>query len=186
MTPEPLTPGFAAKPVLTGEKTVLRPFTAADADTMAEIIEDPEVLRFTGESPNDLTPGFLRSWYGSRSAQTDRLDLAVTDRATGQLVGEVVLYEWDPADRACTFRTLLGPAGRNRGIGTEAVRLVVGHGFDHIGLHRIALDVFGHNHRAHHVYEKVGFTEEGRTGGPYDEIRMSVLAPDWAKHRGRP
>ncbi|MFD3560150.1 GNAT family N-acetyltransferase [Streptomyces sp. NPDC058686] len=193
MTQEPQATGFSVKPVLTGEKTVLRPFTAADADTMAEIIDDPEVRRFTGDSPSDLTLESLRAWYGSRSAQPDRLDLAVTDRATGELVGEVVLHEWSPAHRSCTFRTLVGPAGRGRGIGTEAMRLIVGHGFERLGLHRVALDLFSHNHRARHVYEKVGFVEEGvvrqsvlRDGQWYDETLMSVLAPEWAEHRGRP
>ncbi|MFF2506065.1 GNAT family N-acetyltransferase [Streptomyces sp. NPDC058067] len=193
MTHEPPAADFSLKPVLTGEKTVLRPFTAADADTMAEIIDDPEVLRFTGDSPNELTPDFLRSWYGSRNAQPDRLDLAVTDRATGELLGEAVLHDWDPARRSCTFRTLLGPTGRDRGIGTEAVRLIVGHGFERLGLHRIDLDVYSHNHRARHVYEKVGFTEAGvtgesvlRDGERHDATLMSILAPDWAKHRGRP
>jgi hypothetical protein len=32
---------FSVKPVLTGAKTILRPFTASDADGMWEIIQDP-------------------------------------------------------------------------------------------------------------------------------------------------
>jgi RimJ/RimL family protein N-acetyltransferase len=160
---------------------------------MAEIIDDPEVRHFTGDPSNELTLDSLRAWYGSRSAQPDRLDLAVTDRATGRLVGEVVLYDWDPVHRSCTFRTLVGPEGRGRGLGTEAVRLIVGHGFESLGLHRIALDLFSHNHRARRVYEKAGFVEEGvtrqsvlRDGQWYDQTLMSVLAPEWAEHGGRP
>lgn len=178
---------FSVKPVLTGEKTVLRPFTEADADTMAQIIEDPEVVRFTGESSSELTLERLRSWYGSRAEQPDRLDLAVTDRATGELVGEVVLYEWDPAARSCTFRTLIGPRGRGRGLGTEAARLVVGHGFEQLGLHRIQLEAYAYNHRALRVYEKVGFVVEGnrrevefRAGRWVDEVVMAVRDHEWA------
>lgn len=63
---------FSVKPVLTGDRTVLRPFTEADSETMWEIIGDPEVERFTGESPAELTPERVRAWYGSRSAQPDR------------------------------------------------------------------------------------------------------------------
>ncbi|GAB2458213.1 hypothetical protein GCM10027162_63270 [Streptomyces incanus] len=84
---------FTGKPTLTGDRTVLCPFTEADADTMWEIIRGPEVVRFTFDPSVGLTPGKTRSWYGSRSAQPDRLGLAVTDRATGDLVGEVVLNE---------------------------------------------------------------------------------------------
>nr|WP_240449251.1 GNAT family protein [Streptomyces harenosi] len=178
---------------MTGEKTVLRPFTEADADVMHAIVHDPEVVRFTFEPSTELTPDHLRSWYGSRADAPGRLDLAVTDRATGELLGEVVLYAWDPAARACSFRTLLGPRGRGRGIGTEATRLIVGHGFERLGLHRIALEVYGHNHRARRVYEKAGFVVEGvrreaarRDGAWVDEVLMAVLDREWAAHRGRP
>ncbi|MFF1449407.1 GNAT family N-acetyltransferase [Streptomyces sp. NPDC058274] len=184
---------FSDKPVLTGAKTVLRPFTEDDAVGMAGIIEDPDVIRFTFEPSTDLTLERLRSWYGSRGDSDDRLDLAVTDRATGELLGEVVLYDWDPRNRSCTFRTLIGPRGRGRGIGTEATRLIVGHGFEQLGLHRIALEVYGHNHRARRVYEKVGFVTEGvrreaqlRDGEWTDEVLMSLLAPEWNAHRGHP
>ena len=177
---------FSVKPVLTGERTVLRPFTEADADTIWEIIQDPEVIRFTFEPSTELTPEKLRSWYGSRSAQPDRLDLAVTDRESGEVVGEVVLYEWDPAARSCTFRTLIGPRGRGRGIGTEATRLIVGHGFEQLGLHRIQLEVYGDNHRALRVYEKAGFVVEGvrreaawRNGEWVDDVVMAILDREW-------
>ncbi|GGQ68339.1 GNAT family N-acetyltransferase [Streptomyces flaveolus] len=184
---------FSVKPVLTGQKTVLRPFTEADAEGMWEIVNDPEVVRFTFPPDSELTPERLRGWYGSRGAQPDRLDLAVTDPADGELLGEVVLYEWDPANRSCTFRTLIGPRGRGRGVGTEATRLIVGHGFEQLGLHRVQLDVYGTNHRALRVYEKAGFVVEGvrreaawRDGEWVDEVLMAVLDHEWAVHRGRP
>ncbi|HLL34498.1 MAG TPA: GNAT family protein [Streptomyces sp.] len=177
---------FSVKPVLTGERVVLRPFTADDATTMWEIIGDPEVVRYTFEPSTDLTPERLRAWYGSRSEQPDRLDLAVTDRASGELVGEVVLHDWDPQARSCTFRTLIGPRGRGRGLGTEATRLIVGHGFEQLGLHRIQLEAYGHNHRALRVYEKVGFVVEGvrreaafRDGAWVDEVLMALLDREW-------
>jgi RimJ/RimL family protein N-acetyltransferase len=184
---------FSVKPVLTGEKTVLRPFTEDDADVIAPILDDPEVIRFTFPPSGELTLERLRSWYGSRAGRADRLDLAVTDRATGELVGEVVLYEWDPAAGSCTFRTLIGPRGRGRGLGTEATRLIVGHGFERLGLRRITLELYSDNHRARHVYEKAGFVEEGvrrrallRDGIWIDETLMAVHAHEWAAHRGHP
>ncbi|WP_280876983.1 GNAT family N-acetyltransferase [Streptomyces pseudovenezuelae] len=182
---------FSVKPALTGDKVVLRPVTAGDADGIWEIVQDPEVVRFTFEPSTELTPEHLRSWYGSRADAPDRLDLAVTDPGTGELLGEVVLYEWDPASRSCTFRTLIGPRGRGRGVGTEATRLIVGHGFEQLGLHRIELEVYGHNHRAPRVYEKVGFVVEGvrreaslRDGEWVDAILMGLLDRDWAALNG--
>ncbi|MFF2651555.1 GNAT family N-acetyltransferase [Streptomyces sp. NPDC058045] len=197
MTAEPQpAPGradFALKPTLTGERAVLRPFTAEDAPTMARILAYPEVTHFTGAPTRPLTTEVLHSWYASRSEQTDRLDLAVTDRTTGQLLGESVLFDWDEPNRSCTFRILLGPAGRGRGVGTETVRLTLAHAFGHLRLHRVRLGAFAFNERALHVYRTAGFVTERvhreatlRDGTPHDEVTMAVLARDWAGHQGYP
>uniref|UniRef100_A0AAU3HVX8 GNAT family N-acetyltransferase n=1 Tax=Streptomyces sp. NBC_01393 TaxID=2903851 RepID=A0AAU3HVX8_9ACTN len=184
---------FSEKPVLSGEKTLLRPFTPDDVPVMTEILNDPEVLRLTGSPDEELGPERLHSWYGTRNDQPDRLDLGVVDRATGELVGEAVLHEWDRHNHNCVFRILIGPRGRDRGLGTEATRLIVGHAFEQLALHRVSLYVFAFNHRARRAYEKAGFVAEGierqtlLQGGEWiDAVRMSVLAHEWAAHRGHP
>ncbi|MBA2806292.1 GNAT family N-acetyltransferase [Streptomyces sp. KM273126] len=192
-TPSAPAADFSVKPVLAGEKALLRPFTAQDAPVMTRILADPEVIRLTGSPAVEFEEERLRSWYGSRGEQTDRLDLGVVDRASGELVGEAVLFDWDRHNRNCTFRILIGPGGRDRGLGTEAVRLTVGYAFERLGLHRVSLWVFVHNPRARRAYEKAGFVAEGverealwQDGGWIDAVRMAVLAPEWAVHRGRP
>jgi RimJ/RimL family protein N-acetyltransferase len=178
---------FSIKPVLTGERVILRPFIDEDVPVFLEAIADPEVARLTGSPPED-TPGEerTRAWYGSRNTQDDRLDLAVVDRDSGACVGEVVLNEWDPHNRSCNFRTLMVSAGRDRGLGTEGIRLIVGYGFEQLHLHRISLEVYAHNPRARRVYEKVGFVAEGvlrqalRDGDDWiDSTVMSILAHEW-------
>jgi len=67
----------------------------------------------------------------------------------------------DQQNRSCNFRIFLGRAGRDRGLGTEATRLIVGYGFEGLGLHRISLEVYSFNPRARRVYEKAGFQAEG-------------------------
>lgn len=193
---------FSFKPTLTGEKVVLRPFIADDLTALRVALNDPEVLKLTGSVHGDEAeadpddPGRveqLRRWYRERNSRPDRLDLAVVDRASSHCVGEVVLNEWDAGNRSCNFRTLVGAAGRDRGLGTEAVRMVVGYGFEQLGLHRISLQVYAFNPRAGHVYEKVGFIAEGvlREELRYrdqwiDATSMSILAHEWKHHHGRP
>jgi RimJ/RimL family protein N-acetyltransferase len=179
---------FAAKPVLTGDVVILRPFRADDIPVLAAIIDDPEVRRFTGSAHLTFDRQQLQSVYQARAHQADRLDLAVTDKATGELVGEVVLNRWDRHNRSCNFRTFVGPRGRGRGLGTEATRLIVGYGFSQVRLHRISLDVFSFNQRARRVYEKVGFVVEGIERETllyedtwFDSIRMSLLDREWTR-----
>jgi len=159
---------FARKPTLTGELVTLRPIRAEDADLVDALLrEDPEVARLTG-SLHSSTEAYegppldrLREIYGQWAVAEDRLVLAVIDTASGLLVGEAVLNDWDEGNRSCGFRILVGAPGRGRGLGTEATRLIVRHGLETMGLHRITLEVYDFNPRARHVYEKAGFRHEG-------------------------
>jgi RimJ/RimL family protein N-acetyltransferase len=191
-------PDFAAKPTLEGELAALRPFTEADLPAMREALLDPEARILTGSVHDEgqaRAPQardeekLLRDWYLTRNDQADRLDLAVTDKATGACVGEAVLNQWDPGNESCNFRILIGPRGRDRGLGSEATRLLVGYGFEHLRLHRISLEVYAFNPRARRAYEKAGFRAEGvlreslRYNGAWiDATVMSVLAPEWPPH----
>jgi RimJ/RimL family protein N-acetyltransferase len=193
---------FSAKPTLTGELVVLRPFDLAqDAQAIRDWLTDPEVARFTNGDPgttpappwDEAAEQRMTEWYGSRAQQPDRLDLAITDRASGRCVGETVLNEWSPENLSCNFRILMTAAGRDRGLGSEAVRLTVGYGFEQLGLNRISLSVFDHNPRGRRAYEKAGFVLEGtrrqvlRYGDEWvHDHDMSILASEWRQHRGFP
>jgi RimJ/RimL family protein N-acetyltransferase len=158
--------------------------------------DDAEAMRLTGSHPRpELTSReFMREWYATRADHDNRLDLAVVARATGLFVGEVVLNELDPDNESCNFRILLfGDANRDRGLGTEATRLILRHAFENVGLHRVDLEVYDFNPRARRVYEKVGFVFEGTRrdalhwyGEWIDAHVMSILAPEWAQHHGYP
>lgn len=173
---------------------LLRPVTVADVPALMPMFRDPEVSRLTG-SHGDGEPdeAQIRNWYGTRRDQDDRLDLAVVEQTTGNVIGEAVLNEWDPANESCNFRICLVPGAHGRGLGTEATRLIVGHGFETLGVHRIALEVYAFNPRARRAYEKVGFVTEGVLrdallweGKRVDATVMSLLSPEWTHHRGYP
>jgi RimJ/RimL family protein N-acetyltransferase len=188
-------PDFASKPTLTGERVILRPYIDADLLALREAMADPDLLRLTGSihdegqalEPVSPEEEQLRlDWFNTRNVADDRLDLAVVDKASGACVGEAVLNQWDPGNQSCNFRILIGPAGQNRGLGTEATRLIVGYGFEKLGLHRISLEVYAFNPRARRAYEKAGFRAEEvlreslRYGDQWiDATMMSILAPEW-------
>ena len=161
---------------------------------MAATLADPEVLRLTGSIHSSAATigrqphidDRMRSWYGSRNDQADRLDLAIVDNASSRCVGEVVLNEWEAANESCNFRILVGKDGRGRGLGTEATLLVLSHAFTALGLHRVGLEVYAFNPRAQRVYEKAGFKVEGikRDALKFDSRRvdsivMSALSQEW-------
>jgi RimJ/RimL family protein N-acetyltransferase len=175
---------FADKPTLRGERVLLRPLVESDAaDLLATM--DEEGIRLTG-THRSFSLEDLVSWTSSRAAVDDRLDLAIVATATNAFVGDLAINDWDPHNHSCNFRIAVGPRGRNRGLGSEATRLIVDYVFAELPIHRIGLDVFSFNPRAAHVYERVGFVVEGVQrstlfwdGEYHDSILMSILRPEW-------
>ena len=134
------------------------------------------------EDAPDCTTGQSRAYVFTALAFTRELSRGV---AAGFDLDDRITSK--PEDQTCGFRILLGPAGRDRGFGSEATRLVVAHAFAATDLHRIELEVYAFNPRAQHVYARAGFRVEGRRreafvfdGERVDAIIMAVLRPEAA------
>lgn len=189
--PDPQT-SAALRPVLLGRHLRLRPQTGADARAMHAATREPENSRLTG-STRDFTLAAVRAHLRRVATATDRVDLAITRPDDDTWLGEAVLNQIDWAQRCANFRILLaGPRVYGQGLGSEATRLIVAHGFGPLGLHRIELEVFDFNPRARHVYEKAGFEVEGVRrdalwwdGVWHASILMAQLQPDFER-RNRP
>ena len=176
---------LADKPLIVGEKVVLRPFKDEDFPFIEECLKDSEVLKLTGSS-SDFDRESILHWYNTRNVQTDRLDLAIVDQSQEFLVGEVVVNLYDEKNHSMNFRILIGPRGRNQGLGTEATRLIIDYVFKNTTLNQLTLSVFDFNPRAKFVYEKVGFViysidenELEFEGKWIDSINMNLTRENW-------
>ena len=184
MTPHPQAIDLTTKPTIVGARVVLRPVSVDDVPGLMDMLADADSNRLTGTHA-EFTEEQARRWYGSRGEQADRLDLAIIEQATGEYAGEVVLNDLDRENRSIGFRIGLRPGFQDRGLGSEATRLIVAHAFEVLGLHRVALEVYTFNPRAQHVYERAGFRVEGtkrdalRWDGTWvDAIEMAILSTD--------
>ena len=107
---------------------------------MAQVLSDPEVRRLTGSvestaearAPQPVDDR-LRDWYATRNDQADRLDLAIDDaRPVGSSARSCSTRSTVDA-LTCNLRVLVGPEGRDRGLGTEAVGLATAYGIEVLG-----------------------------------------------------
>lgn len=174
------------KPYIEGKKAVLRPFHNGDFPSIEECLKDPEVIKLTG-SNSDFDRESAIHWYNTRNEQTDRLDLAIVDKSQSILVGEAVINEYDEKNHSMNFRILIGPRGRNRGLGTESTRLIIDYVFNNTTLKQLTLSVFDFNPRAKHVYEKVGFVIDSMEendlefeGKCIDSVNMKMTREHWS------
>ncbi|MBM7660324.1 diamine N-acetyltransferase [Bacillus mesophilus] len=173
------------KPLIMGKKVTLRPFTEGDFPYIEECLKDPEVIKLTGSTP-DFHRESIYKWYQTRNDQTERLDLAIVDPAQDILVGEVVANLYDESSQSMNFRILIGPRGRDRGLGTEATQLFIDYIFQNSNLDHLNLAVYDFNPRAKKVYEKIGFVTVSIDekdleceGDWIDFINMKLTRIDW-------
>lgn len=175
------------KPLIVGEKIILRPFRTEDFPSIEECLKDPEVIKLTGSTSN-FDREHVIHWYNTRNEQTDRLDLAIVDKTLNILVGEVVVNLYQEKNQSMNFRILIGPRGRNRGLGTEATQLILDYVFKNTKLKQLTLSVFDFTPRAKKVYEKVGFVVDSVDrndlefeGEWIDSINMILTRDNWMK-----
>lgn len=144
----------------------LRPITLDDAEAMHAYKSDPDVVRYVPYGPlsrREVEQRIATTWAATRFTQPgDAVCLAVEERATGTVVGDVVLFWRDEKDRAGEVGYIFDPRYAGRGYATEAVRALLAVGFDGLGLHRIAARIDDRNLASARVVERLRFRREAR------------------------
>ena len=171
--------------MLQGERVRLRPFEPGDAPTVWRWYQDHEFSVLDGNIYGTSLPSvevFLRSLSSPSYAD---VSLGVEDEH-GALIGLIRLKRGDPVDRHADFGIAIAHERWNQGYGTDATRTILRFAFEEMNLHRVSLGVVDFNARAHRVYEKCGFIEEGRLrhehyrfGRWCDVICMGIVEHEW-------
>jgi RimJ/RimL family protein N-acetyltransferase len=148
--------------VLRGERIILAPLRDEDSKTLFEWInERDDVLLSAPYKP--VHAADHREWF---DAIRDRPDVAIFGIRLldgDRLIGSCQLHGIDPRARSAELQIRIGDAGaRGHGYGSEALTLLLRHGFHDLNLRRISLRVFASNERAIRAYDAAGFVEEGR------------------------
>jgi RimJ/RimL family protein N-acetyltransferase len=161
----------------------LRSRTGADLDVLYRIAADLD----SWEERNESAPAPLtRSAFEARLARADDGETSgqavtfVID-AGGEAVGSASLFGFDLFARHAEAGISLVPEARGRGVGTQAMRLLIEFGFVRRNLRRIHLQAIASNAGALRSYEKAGFVVEGRlrehawVRGRYEDIVLMAI-----------
>jgi RimJ/RimL family protein N-acetyltransferase len=171
--------------MLNGDLIRLRPVEPAEFEQVWRWNSDPEVVRWMDDGyPQTLARTLARGHEiaGAKMAYGNVL-LGVEVRHDEKLIGLIGLRDAEPETGRAELDLYLGEKDYwGHGYATEAMRLVCRFGFDKMRLHSIVLWVVTENHAARRVYDKVGFSEDGRhrecfrrDGTWYDMYLMSLL-----------
>ena len=183
---------------LVGENIYLSPPTI-DEDIIEKFtmwLNDFKITDYTGRSSQIMTIEGEKRWFENQDTSTDQIFFIVRAE-DDKVIGSVGLHSIDYINKTATFGIFIGDeSGRNKGYGTESLKLILDYGFNYLNLNSIKLDVMEFNDRAIACYKKCGFKEYGRrrkcyflNGKYYDKIEMDILAEefegDYIKNKNR-
>jgi RimJ/RimL family protein N-acetyltransferase len=175
------------------ERLVLRRFTMADVDNLADLDADPEVMRFVNggvptprdEIEKDFLPAFLS--YYQRFAGYGFW--AAIERSTGDFLG---WFHFRPQPGSAPDQPELGYRLRKsawgKGYATEGSRALIRKGFTEFSVQRVTAEAMAANMASRRVMEKAGLTlvrtfrqpRPGPAGGDeLEAVEYALRRADW-------
>ncbi len=191
-TGSPSFPPGGPVPILGGEVVYLRPGERSDLPRFVRWFTDARTTRTLIFSAPIGMVGEER-WF-DRVMEVhgkDRWFFVICRRDDDRAVGSIDLHDVDLRNGSASLGIAIGdPVDTRHGYGGEALRILLGFGFDQLRLERISLDVFDFNGGARRLYERVGFVHEGTLrhalysdGAHHDVHRLAILREEWLAGR---
>jgi RimJ/RimL family protein N-acetyltransferase len=192
---EPEYPADGRVPILRGDRIYLRSGERTDIPMWVRWFNDLRTTRTTmflgpiGTASED-------AWFTQMSEHhgKDRWFFVICRLDDDRPVGSIDLHQVDLRNGSASLGIAIGdPVDTGKGYGSDALRTLLGFGFDQLRLERIELEVYDYNEGARRLYERVGFRHEGTSrhalysdGAFHDVDRMSVLREEWTGRSAAP
>jgi RimJ/RimL family protein N-acetyltransferase len=175
---------------ITTERLQLRPVLRSDAAAMHAYKSRADVCRYLPHDVLSLEQVIDRTTtlYATTALEDEgqSLTLAVTERAAGALVGDVILFWRSREHLAGEVGYVFDPRFHGRGYAVEATGAMLALGFDGLGLHRIVGRLDARNNASARVLEKLGMRREAHfvsneylKGEWTDEVVYALLDEEW-------
>src|SRR5690606_2488325 len=154
---------------------------------------DPEIAHYQASdairlNQEQTNTDLFRTWFKDGPADAG---FTIVHASEGRPIGFCNLWGATVKNRSAEVAIILDKPYWGRGLGTEALRLLVRYAFTEVNLHRLHLSVHAFNPRAIRAYEKVGFRRVGtlreavfRAGRWHDVVLMDLLQREYLEGAG--
>ncbi len=149
---------------LTGEHIYLRALEPEDLDFIYAVENDESIW----EISHTQTPysRFLIKQYLNNAHQdiyeAKQLRLVICKQDTGKALGLIDLFDFNPAHRRAGVGILIAEEQyRNKGLGQQALALVMDYGRNYLRLHQLYATIASDNEPSVRLFEKEGFQKVG-------------------------
>lgn len=175
--------------MIVGKNVILRGLELEDVEELLLYWNDIQFMNFNGRiTPMSQEEGkeWIRNTWNERK-QGEKYRFAIITKEKGKYIGNIRLRILNAVSRRANIGLgIFNPKYRNKGLGTEALELIIDFGFRTLNLFSLELRVFSNNHRAIAVYKKLGFREIGLRrkadfidGKFLDDLMMDILVEEW-------
>ena len=175
-----------------GRRLRLRPIEEGDLPSILRWLREPEVLYWWEDALPDLDAA--RREYLDPDAHQPLWRYIIEEDGRG-----IGFAQWCHAYFGGDYERSAGidifiaePEARDRGLGTEAVRMLLQHLLEIREVHRVTIDPETANARAIRAYQKAGFGLDGvlrhndfMRGQYVDTQMMSILEDEWPEAKAR-
>ena len=177
-------------PFLIGETVYLRTIGEEDLNAnYREWLNDEEVCRYNWHHRFPNYDENMRDYYERVIKSRENLVLAICDKKTDAHIGNIALENIDTLNQSAELAILIGDKSAwGKGFGTDAVRLLISHGFKELNLHRIYCGTSAENTPMQKLADHLGMVKEGRrkeaffkNGIYHDIIEYGLLKSDFLK-----
>lgn len=170
---------------LVGDKCYLSPADATLADKVARWSNDLRVSIRTGDISDMITVDAQREYLNGMNERG--YAFYIIDSENDEAIGVIRLMRISHIYRNAVLGMFIGDSNhRNKGIGTEATKLILDFAFNVINLRNVMIETFSFNERVINLCKKIGFKEIGRRrnaiiygNNEFDEVFMDLLNTDF-------
>lgn len=175
---------------LEGKNLRLRRASADDVETRLSLGNHVEIIEMFGVSRSLVRP-LTRDDAAQWVQRLIDHSYAWVIECHGRLIGEIRLDNIDLHDRRASMAIgIFDHALLGKGLGSEAILLLLRYAFIDLQLHRIGIRVLSYNQRAIRAYEKCGFVVEGRereaafvNDAWHDDVMMGLLEHEFLSRK---
>ncbi len=173
---------------LVGETIYLSPRNSEDVEIFTKWLNDFQVTDGLGRSGLMVTLDGEKEYFEKvHNNDMTKYYFVIVTLEKDEMIGTISLENINYINRVAKLGIFIGDEQyRGRGIGKEAIHLILDYGFNYLNLNSIQLSVFAFNERAIACYKKCGFKEVGRlreayylNGKYYDKVLMDILKSEF-------
>lgn len=164
--------------MFTNSAVRLRPLEREDLRFVHLMDNNASVMRYWFEEPYE-TFAELSALYEAHIHDQGERRFIVEHQE--QSAGLVELVEINHVHRRAEFQIIIAPTFQGKGLATYATQLAMDYAFSVLNLYKLCLVVDKENHKAIHIYEKLGFQVEGNliheffVNGEYRDVKRMYI-----------